>query len=80
MFDTDGNKLIDFDEFKMLETIFRQSAENTVKQVRTSKSRKMREKSDQALNFANYFTLRDGQLEIHGFKTFTVKCSLKADH
>ena len=33
MFDTDGNKLIDYDEFKVLEQIFRQSAENTVEQV-----------------------------------------------
>ena len=32
MFDTDGNKLIDYDEFKMLESIFRQSAENNAEE------------------------------------------------
>ena len=33
MFDTDGNKLIDREEFRVLEDIFRQSAENSVQQV-----------------------------------------------
>ena len=37
MFDTDGNQLIDSDEFKVLEDIFRQSAENTTQQVLLSK-------------------------------------------
>ncbi|CAG5114099.1 Oidioi.mRNA.OKI2018_I69.chr2.g8170.t3.cds [Oikopleura dioica] len=32
MFDTDGNQLIDSDEFKVLEDIFRQSAENATNQ------------------------------------------------
>jgi len=33
MFDTDGNELIDSDEFKVLEDIFRQSAENVTNKV-----------------------------------------------